>query len=90
MLYASPLDYLDNSNNNAEACSNADDDTDGKLYVKLPNFHKHLLLNGAKGGTRTLTLIRAGDFKSPLSTNSSTLALKFKGQLLAAHCCYIT
>ena len=30
---------------------------------------------GTSGRTRTDTLLRAGDFESPVSTNSTTLAL---------------
>ena len=32
-------------------------------------------INGTSGRTRTGTLLRAGDFESPMSTNSITLAL---------------
>ena len=33
------------------------------------------LYNGTRGRTRTGTLLRAGDFESPVSTNFTTLAL---------------
>ena len=42
------------------------------------------LYDGTRGRTRTGTLLRAGDFESPVSTNFTTLALLYEAVLYDA------
>ena len=42
---------------------------------KNTHLRRRVLLFGTRGRTRTGTLLRAGDFESPVSTNFTTLAL---------------
>ena len=50
--------------------------TDRRIQTKTPTLKRRVLLFGTRGRTRTGTLLRAGDFESPVSTNFTTLALK--------------
>ena len=47
--------------------------------IFVGNFYQY---NGTRGRTRTGTLLLAGDFESPVSTNFTTLALRVVTRVL--------